>query len=198
MNPKQVVILRHFESTKSILGNFHSDDDCGLAEAGIAQANFYKNYFNDVSDCLVSPFERTIETARLLGVNFKTDADLIEWGLGSMQGLNSTNFRLEHGSWNLFENGPFFGDGESVGSVIERADRMCLKLTNLLKDETSKKILIISHGQFGKILMARLLQFPLAQLSSWRFRSGTYAELNFIDNSFELNGFGLSATSIKG
>lgn len=197
MSSKQLVIMRHFESTKSALGNFHSDDDCGLAEVGMAQANSYKNYFEDVSNCLVSPFQRTIETADLLGVNFETDSDLIEWGLGSMQGLNSTNFRLEHGSWNLFKNGPFFGDGESLESVIERADRVCLKLTHLFDDQKTNKVLIISHGQFGKVLVARLLQFPLAQLSTWRFRSGTYAELNFIDNSFELNGFGLSATQSK-
>lgn len=186
---KKIHLLRHFESSASELGVFHSSDDVSLSSNGRGEAlKAAGNLPRDINRTICSPYRRTMETADLLETEYATDIRLCEWDLGTLEGRDSKFFRLQNPSWNLFVDGPFFQDGESVADVTERAQSF---RQDISKSETDGDLLIITHGQFGKVLMSELTGIQLSAMQSFRFAAGSIITLVSNQKGYDVATFGM-------
>jgi probable phosphoglycerate mutase len=83
----------------------------------------------------------------------QVDPDLQEWDYGQYEGRRTADIRQERPGWYLFRDG--CPDGESVGAIGARADRVVSRLRAI-----DGHVLIFSHGHFLRVLAARWLGLP--------------------------------------
>lgn len=186
---KKIHLLRHFESSVSELGVFHSSDDASLSSNGRVEAlKAAGNLPREINRTICSPYRRTMETADLLETEYETDTRLREWDLGTLEGRDSKFFRLQNPGWNLFVDGPFFQDGESVSDVTERAQSF---REDISRSNTDGDLLIITHGQFGKVLMSELTGIQLSAMQSFRFAAGSIITLVSNQKRYDVAKFGI-------
>lgn len=185
----KIHLLRHFESSVSELGVFHSRDDASLSSNGRLEAlKAIEGLPREINKTICSPYRRTMETADLLEIEYEIDIRLREWDLGTLEGRDSKIFRLQNPSWNLFVDGPFFQDGESVSDVTERAQSF---RQDISIRKTDGDLLIITHGQFGKVLMSELTGIQLSAMQSFRFAAGSIITLVSNQKGFDVARFGM-------
>lgn len=185
-----VFLLRHFESKISETGVFSSDDNCGLSENGKRSALQASLTWARLDvEVLCSPYERVTQSCDLLGLEYSSSPLLREWDLGSMQGLHAATFRQANPMWNLFVDGPYFGDGESLSEVLERADSFIGDYIQARR-KTNDTVLLATHGQFAKIIIAKLLNFPLWPMQSVSIAAGSLTRISLSGEDARLHVLG--------
>lgn len=85
-----------------------------------------------------------------LGTVAQIDTNLAEWDYGDDEGLSTAEIRLFRPDWNIWADG--CSGGEMPADVTRRADQSITRL-----DDHEGKLLLFSHGQFGRLLAARLI-----------------------------------------
>jgi broad specificity phosphatase PhoE len=106
-----------------------------------------------------SPLSRAAETAAAAGYpEADRDERIIEWDLGSLEGVEAERFRSEHPNWNLFIDGPPDNSGESTAAVRKRAR----KVVDSVESDPRQMVVLVSHGQFLRALVTEFVGLPLA------------------------------------
>jgi broad specificity phosphatase PhoE len=165
---KFIFLLRHGETDISRTGVYCGTSAGELTDKGLEDAQAWHPAFAGLKQLQVisSPWPRATTTAQAIGHEFSLWDDLREWGLGDLEGRPAGQFREENPGWNLFRFGPPNESGESLTSVSARARKVTIKiLENLRGDSTST--LVVSHGQFIKVLASNLLQIPLDSMAAF-------------------------------
>jgi len=152
-SPRQrLYYFRHGETLWSLTGQHTGTTDIPLTIHGEAQARGLAPWVGAiaVSHVLTSPRARARSTCELAGVGGRAEIepDLAEWNYGDYEGRRSIDIREERPGWNIFRDG--CPNGESPGQVVERIDRLIVRLRELQGD-----IALFSHGQFGAVFGAR-------------------------------------------
>ncbi|OJU40400.1 MAG: hypothetical protein BGN97_11195 [Microbacterium sp. 69-10] len=169
----RILIIRHGETSSSRLGQFTGREDVQLTEKGRSQARQWSGQLGEFvaasateGTFFSSPLHRCRETAQLaIGSEARSCEDLIEWDLGTLHGVSADDFRRDHPNWNLFSDGPPDGSGESPVDIRMRASRVLERLR-----ESRGDVVLFTHGQFAKVLIAFMLGLPQATAS--RFALG--------------------------
>ncbi|MEB3303524.1 MAG: histidine phosphatase family protein [Cyanobacteriota bacterium] len=160
LNPSDVVLVRHGETTWSLSGQHTGLTDIPLTERGEAQAKLLAPLLSSqhFSRVLVSPLQRARRTCDLagLGEQAEIDADLCEWNYGAYEGLTTQQIRHAHPDWQVFVDG--CPQGESPQQVGERVDRVLARLRR--EGAPEGPTILFAHGHLLRVVAARWLEMP--------------------------------------
>jgi broad specificity phosphatase PhoE len=146
-------LIRHGETEWSRSGQHTGRTDLPLTPVGEQQARALAGMFAELHPALVlcSPRRRAQDTARLAGLRVDAiDDDLAEWDYGDYEGLTSAQIRQNAPGWTIFRDGA--PNGETVGQVAERADRVIARARQQAADGA---VVLVSHGHFSRVIGAR-------------------------------------------
>lgn len=158
LNPTDVVLVRHGETTWSLSGQHTGRTDIPLTEKGETQARVLAPLLSAqrFSRVLVSPLQRARRTCELagLGDQAEVDPDLMEWNYGAYEGLTTEQIRHSHPNWQVFADG--CPEGETPQQVGERVDRVLSRLRQgaVLQGPT----ILFAHGHLLRVVAARWLE----------------------------------------
>lgn len=166
-----VTLYRHAQTEWSSVGRFAGRTDLPLTDAGIATVQAYRasrepEVFDEV---LVSPLQRAVTTAELLGYSeLQLDARLQERDYGDYEGLTTAQIRELQPGWNVWTD-PMPG-GESMTEFTARID----EIVQYMRERPDARILVVAHAHWIRLFTARWLELPPEQARL--FRSDTLGE----------------------
>lgn len=156
MRPAQLLLVRHGETEWSRDRRHTGRTDLPLTPDGEEQARGLATRLplDDVAAVWSSPLRRARETARLAGLEVdRIDPDLAEWDYGSAEGRTTAEIREEQQGWTVWTHA--VGDGETLGQVAERVDRVLARTGDL--DGT---VALVAHAHLLRVLAVRWLGLP--------------------------------------
>ncbi len=165
----QIDLLRHGECEGGSI--FRGATDVGLSSAGLAAMHRVCAAVGEDWDIIISsPLKRCRLFARQLSeqrrIPLELESDLREMNFGEWEGCEIECIRQEDAdrfqAWgrNPSVNTP--PGGEPLHDVYRRTGTAHSKI---LRGHRSKKILLVSHGGIIRVLLAKLLDMPMAHLS---------------------------------
>ncbi|MEU3986733.1 histidine phosphatase family protein [Streptomyces sp. NPDC026672] len=176
-------LVRHGETEWSRSGRHTSWSDVPLTEHGRDEARRLVPLIRShrIGAAFVSPMQRALETARLIGVDgCRVDTDLREWDYGGYEGVTTTEIQRSRPGWFLFTDGVAPGPpehpGETPEQVGERADRVLAKVDAAMAN-TEGIVLLVAHGHFLRVVTARRLGLPPSQGALFQLATGTVCRL---------------------
>ncbi|CAD6985915.1 unnamed protein product [Tilletia controversa] len=133
--------------------------------------------------------------------------DCREWDYGAYEGLNTAEIKLKRPDWNIWTDGtPDHPDkpeelpGESAEQMTARVDGVIAKVRALQKavieghpetlhDDAVMKhggdIMIVAHGHFNRVFIARWLGLPITTGRGFEVDAGGMALLTYTHNTFD-------------
>lgn len=133
-----------------------------------------------VSHVFVSPRQRAQQTADILFNHdakttfkaFETTEDIAEWDYGAYEGLKTKEIKQMKPDWFIWKDGCPPGKdhpGESVQQMQDRVDRIIARIKGVHaecmarenRDGRAQDVVIVSHGHFSRVFIARWCDLPL-------------------------------------
>ncbi|WP_329055490.1 acid phosphatase [Amycolatopsis sp. NBC_01488] len=156
----RLFLLRHGQTEWSVNGRHTGRTDIPLTPAGEGQAlaagGTLRSLVGGPSLVLSSPRTRALRTAALAGLRVdEVTEDLAEWDYGEYEGVTTPKIRETVPGWTVWTH-PIPG-GESASEVSDRADRV---LTRARRDIEAGDVILVGHGHFSRVLVARWLGLP--------------------------------------
>lgn len=164
MKSKHIYFVRHGESEANAT-DIRFDHTCSITQTGRTQAKLVGERLCSL-DCptiVSSPFTRTKETAEIIakelgGRHIQYDANFIERRNPSFMTGTHEGDESVVTAWNEIEHNygdPHYrhSDEENFSDILARADRALEYLERFEGD----KLIVVSHGLFMKVIMARVL-----------------------------------------
>ncbi|OZM73716.1 acid phosphatase [Amycolatopsis antarctica] len=159
----QLFLLRHGQTEWSADGRHTGRTDIDLTGTGVEQARAARRTVAAMLGdgpvrVLASPRRRALRTAELAGLTVdETTEELGEWDYGDYEGITTAQIRETVPGWTVWTH-PVPG-GESAEQVGARADRVLARLGCPPVDED---VVLVGHGHFSRVLIARGLGLPAA------------------------------------
>lgn len=152
-------LVRHGETDWARLGRHTGRTDIPLTERGRSQARAVAAKLADATflEVLSSPLSRALDTSHLAGFADRatTDADLLEWDYGRLEGMTTPEIREQDPGWTIWR-GKVPG-GEVAADVAARVDSVISRVRRLDGDGD---VLAFAHGHLLRVLAARWLGLP--------------------------------------
>lgn len=166
---KTVYLVRHGQSEHNVAPVFQSQD-ARLSDVGREQARLIAERVSDldIDTLIASPLPRTMETAQIIGKamgkELITSELLVEritpsFIEGKPYEDAESNKLWREWEANFYTPGARIADGENYEDLISRVDAAL----DLFNHDSSKSILVVSHGGFIRAMTARV---ALGQLLS--------------------------------
>lgn len=169
-----IYLLRHGETAWSLTGRHTGRTDLPLTANGERRASHLRERLKGIAftHVLTSPLQRARRTCELAGFGAvaRLEPDLQEWDYGAYEGRTTAEIRAQHPGWILFQEG--CPQGESVGQISQRADRVLATLRPL--DGT---VALFSHGHFLRALAVRWIGRPVGDGRHFALDTGSVSIL---------------------
>ena len=145
-----MIFVRHGKTEGNAAGCYVGRLDCGMAEEGYRQAEeakeLLKGAFPDgFGEICVSPLKRAIQTAQVLGGQYKVDDRLREMDFGIFEGLRYGEIEQKYPEtlkkWNADYRKYRIPGGESLEDVFDRVEDF---IDN--RKGSGERTLIVTHG----------------------------------------------------
>ncbi len=156
-----------------------------LSEKGRAQAEQTAFFLKDVPfDSLVtSPLERAVQTAEIIGRYHKVplikEEGFSEWVMDTWEGFYfeeiKAKFPKEYHAWEADPSLEIDFGGETLHSIQKR----CIRALHEHVKACKKTILIVSHGDPLRALIARLLHIPLKEIRSFEVTNASITKFHY-------------------
>lgn len=150
-----------------------------LSEQGAGQVEATAQLLRNVriDQVITSPLERTVQTGEIINRYHQapqtTDESFLEWQMDSWQGYFfdelSEEFPAEFKLWREDPSQHVDFGGESLTEVAARTYQGLLRC---LKKYPGKNLLIVSHGDPIRALVAQILDVPLSNIRSFEIKNG--------------------------
>ena len=193
-NRPTVVLVRHGATEWSESGQHTGLTDIALLDEGEDEAKALAPLLEGRSFALVlsSPLDRATRTAELAGLrNVETDADLLEWDYGKVEGRTTAELRDEGDpDWTVF-TGDIPG-GEVAAEVGQRADRIIARCL-----AADGEVALVGHGHFLRIVAARWLGLEVRDGRLFHLSSGTISELDWEREQPVIKTWGLKPALVE-
>ncbi|MEU1598703.1 histidine phosphatase family protein [Streptomyces sp. NPDC005708] len=202
----QIILVRHAETTWNRQRRYYTgqddpgytgQDDPGLTTAGEREAALLRPHLATYrhAQVLCSPALRARSTAALAGLEVEISADLREWNYQLPEGRTMDDgcptAPCHHDVWNdavRFEGCA----AECVPEVTARADRVLARARCTL--HSGQDVVLISHGNFIRILAARWVGLPTTVAAYLALRTASVGRLGDHDGRPSLLGWNFSPT----
>ena len=169
-------LVRHGETAWTISRQHTGRTDIPLTERGEREAQALSARLKGMSftKVLTSPLQRAWRTGDLAGFGerMEPDADLMEWDYGVYEGRRTSDIRVEHPGWRLFDDG--CPGGETLLEVSMRADRVIARVRALEGD-----VLVFAHRDILRILIARWIALPALEARRLHLATASLSVLGY-------------------
>ncbi|SDY86009.1 probable phosphoglycerate mutase [Proteiniborus ethanoligenes] len=165
----RLYLLRHGESEWNILNKIQGQKNTNLTDRGIIQAKqAAKRLMHEKIDIIFSSdLNRAFDTAKVIGEFLNLDVnslkELREISFGVWEGLTTNEikekYRNEHIVWMTKPHDLILPNAESL---IDLQERLLGIVNNLIKKNSNKNILIVSHGASIKALILGILGIDIS------------------------------------
>lgn len=171
-----IYLVRHGETQSNLDRVFQGHMDTQLTERGVEQAECVARWLQDTpfDTIYASDLARAANTARAIsdsqgGADIVFDRDLREMHYGVLQGVAIADFASvlepygvasEWGSGAFSSKGLAPPGGESVRRLRNRVTRFVARLDAEHEPEEHRKVLVVTHGGFLRVMMTVLLELP--------------------------------------
>jgi broad specificity phosphatase PhoE len=176
----RVYLVRHGTTEWNREEIFRGRVDCGLNEAGRAEATAVAAYFEGVEleGIYTSPLARAAETAAAIavgrGMEVVSDPAFIDLDFGEWQGHPLKEVREKYPelyrAWRERPQEVTFPGGENLDQVRERAWEGLLKV---VRENPDRTVVIVSHRVITKILICAALGLDNSHF--WQIKQDTTA-----------------------
>ncbi|AGB41628.1 alpha-ribazole phosphatase [Halobacteroides halobius DSM 5150] len=192
----EIVLVRHGETDWNQAGRFQGSEDIPLNDKGKSQAKkLAQRLKNKQFDAIyASDLSRAFKTAEIIADNhnlvIKERKALQEINFGEWEGLTFADLQAEYQSeFEAWEQDPVTNGAPSGENLAKFQTRVVASLKKILIDDTSKRVLVVTHGGVVRVLVATFLGMPLAKC--WRLSQSNTAvsQLNFYDDEVILELF---------
>jgi broad specificity phosphatase PhoE len=179
MTAGRMFLLRHGETEWSRSGKHTGRTDVPLTERGRELAAAAGRLVAGLRDAappalvLTSPRSRARDTARLAGFRVDdVDERLAEWDYGEFEGRTTAEIRKTVPGWTVWTH-PCPG-GETADEVGRRADGV---LANAARALDRGDVVLVGHGHFSRVLVARWVGLPATQGVRFAMNAGAVTVL---------------------
>jgi broad specificity phosphatase PhoE len=164
-----IYIVRHGQDEDNATDVLNGRRDTPLTELGRKQAVQVaaKLASYNISAVYSSPLKRAYETAKIIAQkstvdNVAVDLDLIERDFGSMTGKPVADILKYSTNYIQADKTIHFLDADGAESMVDVLARAARVLTKLQQSQESNNIVIVTHGDTGKMLITAYYNW------SWR------------------------------
>ena len=191
---KKIYLVRHGQTKFNQQGVVQGRGiDASLNETGIRQAELFYQAYKNISfeKVYTSSLKRTHESVQQFindGIAHEEYAgfDEISWGLH--EGAEASEERNEYfrdivSQWNQGNTHIKIEGGESPEDVAERQKSVMNKILSSSEDV----ILVCMHGRAIRILLCRLLDYPLSEMDKFAHANLGLYLLDYADGAFTIN-----------
>ncbi|MHB8341358.1 MAG: histidine phosphatase family protein [Mycobacteriales bacterium] len=173
----ELLLARHGETDWSRTLRHTGRTDVPLSRRGTEQARALRSLLAGRHFALVlaSPLRRARDTAELALATpqVATDARLVEWDYGQLEGVTTEDWHRDHPGWALWADG--CPGGESLGDVVGRVeDLLDSRIRPMLG---TGDVLLVAHGHLLRVLTVRMLGLPGAAAAHFVLEPATLAVL---------------------
>jgi len=175
----RVLLLRHGETEWSANGRHTGRTDIPLTGRGRERARATGRLgaalLQSRPPALVvsSPRSRARDTAELAGLSVdRVDDRLAEWDYGDYEGLTTPQIREQVPDWTIWTHP--VPNGETADQVTARADAV---LTDAAKALDDGDVVLVGHGHFSRVLVARWIGLPATEGVRFAMDSASWAVL---------------------
>ncbi|EST05923.1 Thymidylate synthase [Kalmanozyma brasiliensis GHG001] len=131
------------------------------------------------------------------------EQDCREWDYGAYEGLKTDEIRARHPGWDIWRDGtpdhpdkPEEFPGESAEHMCARIDGVIAKIRSLQSTHVDKRkqghdvgsktcdVLLVCHGHFNRVFIARWLGLPLTQGRLFEMDAGGMVVLGYAHHNF--------------
>ena len=196
MAKKIIYLIRHGETEFNRKGAVQGRGiDAGLNETGLRQARAFYEKYRDTPfrKIYVSSLKRTYQTSQGFieaGIPFERHEGLdeISWGKAEGKTLEETGYELFKAlieKWRAGETQAALEGGESPEQVVERQMEVIKKILSRKEEDT---ILVTMHGRAMRILLSRMLGYPLWEMDRFEHSNTCLyiLEYDYIRDRFEV------------
>ncbi|KAF5323467.1 hypothetical protein D9611_005779 [Ephemerocybe angulata] len=212
----RLFIVRHGPTEWSKNGRHTGRTDIPLTEDGEANVKIIAERLvgpglqavdpKKIGLALVSPRIRAQRTFELMFEKCTdkpekvTCEEVREWDYGDYEGLKTHEIRALKPIWDIWKDG--CPGGESVSEMEYRVDSVIARVREhhkkyLAGECDTRDVLIVAHGHFNRVMVARWLRFPLCLGTHFNVEPASVAVLGYNHNNLEepaLNALNLFAT----
>jgi broad specificity phosphatase PhoE len=157
---QKVYLIRHGETEWTKSKKHTGLTDIPLTAEGEKQSLWLKEALSGkkFKKVFCSPLQRAKKTCEIAGFfhEAEIDRDLLEWDYGKYEGMTTSEIHEIDPGWTIFSRGA--PEGESVGDVGGRAQRMLSKILSVSGD-----VAVFSSGHFSRVLAAKWLHLSAAE-----------------------------------
>jgi probable phosphoglycerate mutase len=197
LTSKKIYLIRHGQTDFNLKGIVQgSGIDSSLNERGAAQARAFYNNYKDVSfdKVYTSSLKRTRETVQMFidsGVPHESLSGLNEINWGTKEGQRITPEEDAYYHWLLNEWREGRTDLKITGgeSPEDVASRQSPAIDLIMSRNNESTILICMHGRAMRILLCRLLNYPLRAMDAFEHENLCLYLLNFTGTMFSVEKF---------
>jgi broad specificity phosphatase PhoE len=197
LTSKKIYLVRHGQTDFNLKGIVQgSGIDSSLNERGKAQAvAFYSCYKSVPFDKVyTSTLKRTKETVQAFidaGIPQESMSGLNEISWGSKEGQRITPEEDAYYHWllNQWREGRTDLRIEGGESPDEVAQRQLPAIEHIMSRSEESNVLICMHGRAMRILLCRLLNYPLRAMDAFEHENLCLYELNFTGSMFAVEKF---------
>lgn len=194
MSSKKIYIVRHGQTDFNLKGIVQgSGVNSSLNETGRAQAQAFYQFYKDIpfSKIYTSVLKRTVESVQPFidkGIPYESLAGLNEISWGSKEGQTITPEEDAYYHWMLSEwqkgnTAVAIEGGESPEDVTIRQS---IVMDHIMKQTEEDTILICMHGRAMRILLCRLLNYPLRSMDMFEHQNLCLYQLEYTGTMFSL------------
>ncbi len=182
--PARMLLVRHGQIRANLDSVWHGSTDSGLTARGHEQARRVGEHLArtrpHISALYASPLERTRHTAEpiaeALGISPELEPDLVEFGIGQLEGVSYAALLSEHRFFERIHADPDYAPpgGESLRGVT---DRVTATLRRIARAHRGEEVVVVGHGAALGLALALLIE---GQVSAWRryhLSNGSLSEL---------------------
>ncbi|KAL5519051.1 hypothetical protein ACEPAH_734 [Sanghuangporus vaninii] len=159
----------------------------------------------NICHAFVSPRIRSRRTFELLFANVPSPPphtvteEVREWDYGDYEGLTANEIKQKDRYWSIWRTG--CPGGESAEEMTKRVDAVIDQVQEYhrryFEEGIGKRdVLIVSHGHFSRVMIARWVQFPMSLGTHFNFEPAGIAILSYNHRNLKepaLNALNLNA-----
>ncbi|KAK0198250.1 histidine phosphatase superfamily [Armillaria mellea] len=198
----RLFLIRHGETEWSMNGRHTGRSDIPLTARGEEQIKSKAQILvgdgkiidpKNLCTVFVSPRQRAHKTFHLLFGHVEMPHHIIteevrEWDYGQYEGLLPSEIQAHNPGWKIWKDG--CPDGESVEEMQNRVDIVIKNVREYhrqYKEEglNTRDVVIVAHGHFSRVLLARWIRFPLHLGTNFNVEPGGVAVLGYNHNNLE-------------
>jgi len=193
----EIYFVRHGQTEWNLERRYQGSGDSPLTELGVSQAEALSKYIQHVHFEVIycSPRGRAQATAKIVrgdrDLEIITVDDFQEINVGKFEGclyndMKNDSPELYHGFW----HSPDLFLPETGESFADVANRTYSALLEIVKNDTGKRILIVSHAVAIKSILNKIIDLPLNRFWENKLFQTSLSIVEFENEEFAILKYG--------